>query len=93
MRNYINKRYAKKFDNDLKISNFLNPEKNIFIFLSSRRVYKSKENIRENDKLKPLTNYSKNKLITENLLKNKLNSNILILRLSKFFFKTGITPS
>ena len=30
-RNYINKKYAKKFDNDLKISNFLNPKK-IFSF-------------------------------------------------------------
>ena len=81
-RNYINKKYAKKFDNDLKISNFMDPKKNIFIFLSTRKVYKSKENIRENDKLNPLTNYSKNKLITENFLRNKFKSNILILRIS-----------
>ena len=81
-RNYINKKYAKKFDNDLKISNFLDPKKNIFIFLSSRKVYKSKENIKENDKLNPLTNYSKNKLITENFLRKKFKSNLLILRIS-----------
>ena len=81
-KNYINKKYAKKFDNDLKISNYLDPKKNIFIFLSSRKVYKSKENIRETDKLNPLTNYSKNKLITENFLKNKFKNNILILRIS-----------
>ena len=81
-RNYINKKYAKKFDNDLKISNFLDPKKNIFIFLSSRKVYKSKENIKEHDKLNPLTNYSKNKLITENFLRKKFKSNILILRVS-----------
>ena len=81
-RNYINKKYAKKFDNDLKISNFLDPKKNIFIFLSSRKVYKSKENIKEHDKLNPLTNYSKNKLITENFLRKKFKSNILILRIS-----------
>ena len=81
-KNYINKKYAKKFDNDLKISNYLDPKKNIFIFLSSRKVYKSKENIRETDKLNPLTNYSKNKLITENFLKNKFKKNILILRIS-----------
>ena len=53
-----------------------------FIFLSSRKVYKSKENIKENDKLNPLSNYSKNKLITENLLKRSLGSNLLILRIS-----------
>ena len=81
-KNYINKKYAKKFDNDLKISNYLDPKKNIFIFLSSRKVYKSKENIRETDKLNPLTHYSKNKLITENFLKNKFKKNILILRIS-----------
>ena len=81
-KNYINKKYNKKFDNDLKISNYLDPKKNIFIFLSSRKVYKSKENIRETDKLNPLTHYSKNKLITENFLKNKFKKNILILRIS-----------
>ena len=81
-KNYINKKYTKKFDNDLKISNYLDPKKNIFIFLSSRKVYKSKENIKESDKLNPLTNYSKNKLITENFLKNKFKKNILILRIS-----------
>ena len=81
-KNYINKKYAKKFDNDLKISNYLDPKKNIFIFLSSRKVYKSKENIKETDKLNPLTHYSKNKLITENFLKNKFKKNILILRIS-----------
>ena len=81
-KNYINKRYSKKFDNDLKIANLLDPKKNIFIFLSSRKVYKSKENIIENDKLNPLTNYSKNKLVTENFLKNKFKTNLLILRIS-----------
>ena len=79
---YISNKYAKKYDNDLKISNLLNPKKNTFIFISSRKVYQSKENIKENDKLKPQSNYSKNKLITENLLKNKFKSNILILRIS-----------
>ena len=81
-KNYINKKYHKKFDNDFQISNFLDPKKNIYIFLSSRKVYKSKENIKENGKLNPLTNYSKNKLITENFLKSKLKSNLLILRIS-----------
>ena len=29
---YINNKYEKKYDNDLKISNLLNPKKNTFIF-------------------------------------------------------------
>ena len=81
-KHYIYKKYQRKFDNDFKIANFLDPKKNSFIFLSSRKVYKSKENIKENDRLNPLSNYSKNKLITENLLKKRLKSNLLILRIS-----------
>ena len=81
-KNYIKKKYDKKFDNDFQISNFLDPKKNTFIFLSSRKVYKSKENIKENDRLNPLSYYSKNKLITENFLKKRLKSNLLILRIS-----------
>ena len=80
-KNYINKKYHKNFDNDFYISSFLDPKKNTLIFFSSRKVYKSKENIKESSKLNPLSNYSKNKLITENFLKNKLKSNLLILRI------------
>ena len=57
-------------------------KKNTLIFFSSRKVYKSKENIKESSKLNHLSNYSKNKLITENFLKNKFKSNLLILRIS-----------
>ena len=81
-KNYINKKYHKNFDNDFHISSFLDPKKNTLIFFSSRKVYKSKENIKESSKLNPLSNYSKNKLITENFLKNKFKSNLLILRIS-----------
>ena len=81
-KHYIYKKYHRKFDNDFQIASFLDPKKNTFIFLSSRKVYKSKENIKESDKLNPLSNYSKNKLITENILKSKLKSNLLILRIS-----------
>ena len=56
-KHYINKKYHKKFDNDFQIANFLDPKKNTFIFFSSRKVYKSKGNIKENDKLNPLSNY------------------------------------
>ena len=71
-KNYIKNKYNKKFDNDLQISNILSP-RNTFIFLSSRKVYKSKDNIKESDKLKPLSNYAKNKIITEKFLRNPIN--------------------
>ena len=81
-KNYIKKKYTTKFDNDLKISNLIKNYKTNYIFLSSRKVYKSKANIKENDKLLPKSNYSKNKLITEKILKKKLKNKLLILRIS-----------
>lgn len=81
-KNYINKKYHKKFDNDFQIANLLDAKNNTFIFFSSRKVYRSKANIRENDKLNPLSNYSKNKITTENFLKGKFKSNLVILRIS-----------
>ena len=67
-KNYINKRYLKKNDNDIKISNLINSNETTYIFFSSRKVYKEKANIKEDGKLFPKTHYSKNKLITEMLL-------------------------
>ena len=93
-KHYIYKKYRKKFDNDFQIASLLDPKKNIYIFLSSRKVYKSKGNIKENDKLNPLSNYSKNKLITENFLKSILKSNLLILRISNIIgFKLNLRKS
>ena len=81
-RNYISKRYNYKFDNDLKISKLIKNNKTIYIFLSSRKVYKFKANIKENDKLLPKTNYAKNKLITEEKLQKIFNNKLIILRIS-----------
>ena len=81
-KDYIAKKYNKNFDNDLKLANKLNNKKTNFIFLSSRKVYKAKPNIKETGKLSPKSNYSKNKLTTEKLLKNRLRSNLTILRIS-----------
>ena len=81
-RNYIEKKYNKNFDNDLKIAERVNNKKTIFIFLSSRKVYKAKPNINENSKLSPKSNYSKNKLKTEKLLYEKFKNNLIILRIS-----------
>lgn len=81
-KNYIENKYNHKFDNDLKITSFINNPKTIYIFLSTRKVYKSQPNIKENSKLFPKSNYSKNKLITEQRLKKILGDKLLILRIS-----------
>tara|TARA_B100000579_G_scaffold40241_1_gene28091 strand:+ start:1695 stop:2495 length:801 start_codon:yes stop_codon:yes gene_type:complete len=81
-KNYIKKKYNYKFDNDLKISNLIKTYKTTYIFFSTRKVYKSKANIRENSKLLPKSNYAKNKLITEQKLTKKLKKNLIILRIS-----------
>tara|TARA_B100001027_G_scaffold216289_1_gene192210 strand:- start:1785 stop:2591 length:807 start_codon:yes stop_codon:yes gene_type:complete len=81
-KNYINKRYLKKYDNDLKISKLINSRETTYIFLSSRKVYKEKANIKEESKLLPKSHYSKNKLITEQNLKKEFGKNLLILRIS-----------
>ena len=81
-KNYINNRYNLKFDNDIKISKFINNRKTTLVFLSTRKVYKSKANLKENSKLAPKTNYSKNKLITEKKLIEKFSKNLIILRVS-----------
>ena len=79
---YIEKKYNPQYDNDLKISNLINNNKTVFIFLSTRKIYKSKANIKENSKQLPKSNYAKNKLITEKKLFNKLNNYLIILRIS-----------
>ena len=80
--NYINRKYNQKFDNDLKISNLINKSKTVYIFLSSRKIYKPKANIVETSKLLPKSNYAKNKLISEKKLKERLGNNIIVLRIS-----------
>ena len=81
-KHYINNKYNKKFDNDLKISNLIKNKKTIYIFISTRKVYQNKANLKENSKLLPKSNYSKNKLITEYKLIGKLKGNLTILRVS-----------
>jgi len=81
-KDYLKKKYNKNFDNDLKISNFIKKKNIIHIFLSTRKIYKPNENIRENSPIKPKCNYSKNKLITEKKLLKKIKKNLIILRIS-----------
>ena len=80
--NYTKYKYKNKFDNDLKIVNKIKNIEIKYIFLSSRKIYKAKYNIKENGIINPISNYSKNKLITEKKLKFILNKKVLILRIS-----------
>ena len=52
-----------------------------FISFSTSKVYKSAPNLKEESLKKPLTNYGKNKLKSENEIK-KILSNFVILRVS-----------
>ena len=79
---YIKDRYNSKYDNDLNISRLINNKKTVYIFLSSRKIYKPKSNIKENSKLSPKSNYAKNKLKTENELKKIFDKNLVVLRIS-----------
>ena len=81
-KDYITKKYNKNFDNDIKIADKINNKKTVYVFLSSRKVYKAKPNINENSKLSPKSNYSKNKLKTEKLLNKRFKNNLIILRIS-----------
>ena len=81
-KNYINKKYDKKFDLDRKIITELGKNKFMYFFLNSRKIYFPKININELSKLKPKDNYAKNKLITEKHLKKKLGNQLVSLRIS-----------
>ena len=92
-KNYILNRYNKKFDNDLKISNLIVSKKVIYCFLSTRKVYANNVNLKENSKLLPKSNYSKNKLITEKKISKKLNKNLIILRVSNIIGERSLTKT
>ena len=84
---YHNNIYKKKYDLDLQIINKIKNLNSKFIFLSSRKVYASKKNLTENSNTRPLTNYSKNKLISESKIKEIINNKYLILRISNLIGK------
>jgi len=87
---YIKNKYLEKNDFDLKIANKIKELNIRMIFLSTRKIYKPKFNIRENEIPKPNCNYSKNKLITEKKLKYLLKKKILVLRISNII---GLTKN
>ena len=78
---YINEIYSKNNDFDLKIVKNLDENTN-FIFISSRKIYKTKANIYEGSKIKCLKNYEKNKYITEKKILRIKGNKSIILRVS-----------
>ena len=68
----IKDKYNKKNDHDFYIAKKLANTKVTLIFLSTRKVYGPKFNIKETDKLRPNCTYSKNKLKTEINLKKMI---------------------
>ena len=80
---YVKQKYQSKFDHDLQISKKIFKFKKCkLIFLSTRKIYKPNNNIKECDKILPKENYSKNKYITEKKLLEILSERVLILRIS-----------
>ena len=79
---FIKNLYQIKNDNDLIIAKKIINLKTKLVVLSTRKVYKAKFNIKEQDKKKPNCNYSKNKLISEISIKKILTNRVLILRIS-----------
>jgi dTDP-4-dehydrorhamnose reductase len=79
---YVLNKYNKKYDLDFCILRKINNLDINYIFLSTRKLYAPKLNIRETEKISPQDNYAKNKIITENYIKKVFPNNYLILRLS-----------
>lgn len=80
--NYIKKKYKKINDLDLFLAKKIQFNNCKYIFLSTRKVYKSKLNITEGSITKPIDQYGKNKLISEKKLNNILSDRLLVLRIS-----------
>ena len=78
---FVHKKYAVKNDFDVKIAKMIKKTNIRFITFSTSKVYKSAPNLKEESLKKPLTNYGKNKLKSENKIK-KILSNFVILRVS-----------
>lgn len=89
---YQNYKYKLENDADIKIVDKIKNLKIKYIFLSSRKVYETKKNLSEFNKLKPLNNYAKNKVITENKIQSLLQKRSLILRISNIIGKPIKNP-
>tara|TARA_A100001015_G_C14938674_1_gene691606 strand:+ start:124 stop:915 length:792 start_codon:yes stop_codon:yes gene_type:complete len=85
--NYIKNKYKKIYDLDKKFICKFKKIKFIYIYLNSRKIYLQKENIFEVSSKKPVCNYGRNKLLTENYLKKKLKNKLLSLRIGNIIGK------
>jgi nucleoside-diphosphate-sugar epimerase len=86
-KNYIKRKYKKKFDLDIR---FIEKFKKVdfkYVFLNTRKIYFQKENITERSKISPIDIYGHNKYYTETLLKKKLNHSLISLRISNIIGK------
>lgn len=79
---YLSQKYKSSNDFDFLIINRIKKFSSKFIFLSTRKIYLPKANLKENDSLNPQDIYSMNKLITEKKIKKYLKNNYIILRIS-----------
>lgn len=79
---FVLNKYQSKNDHDLFIAKKIYKFNIKLITLSTRKIYKSKFNIKESYIKKPKCNYSKNKLISENAVKKIMKDKLLILRIA-----------
>jgi len=86
-KNYIKKKYNKKFDLDRNIIKYFKDKKFKYFFFNTRKIYKPKFDISEKTELKPMDQYAKNKIITEKYLYRKLQKNLISLRISNVIGK------
>ena len=79
---YITNKYNRIYDLDFKIGCIIKKFKSKYILLSSRKVYRPAKNIKEKNKVNPISNYGKNKYKTEQVMLNLLGNRLLVLRIS-----------
>ena len=78
---FVNYSYKNKNDFDFYIASKIKKFKTKLIIISTRKIYKPGPNLKENSKVLPNCNYSKNKFISEGKIIKILNKKLLILRL------------
>ncbi len=84
---YVNEKYKESNDIDFYVAKKLKNLSTKFIFLSSRKIYPRKANLKESTTPEPKEYYSKNKIKTENKIKLFPDNKILILRISNIIGK------
>lgn len=92
-KDYVYKKYSRNNDIDFKIIKNIKNINTNFIFLSSRKIYKPKSNIKEDSKIDCINNYEKNKLITENEILKFRSTKSIILRISNLIGYKKYNPN